>query len=80
MGRAAQRYASVDKEDFDSHLSLSSVVSENGGKFSNRLSTRKKGGSTIKKECSTVVEITVPAQTIGQFELGKINEENKSNR
>ena len=61
-------------------MSLSSVVSENGGKFSNRLSTRKKGGSTIKKECSTVVEITVPAQTIGQFELGKINEENKSNR
>ena len=37
LGRAAQRYASVDKEDFESHVSLSSCPTS-----SNRLSAKKK--------------------------------------
>ena len=42
LGRAAQRYASVDKEDFESHVSLSSCLTEANLVSSNRLSAKKK--------------------------------------
>jgi len=32
QGRAAQRYASVDRDDFESHISLSSCLSEGASK------------------------------------------------
>ena len=42
MGRAAQRYASVDKEDFESHVSLSSCLTDAGNRLSsNRVSAKK---------------------------------------
>ena len=42
QGRAALRYANVDKEEFESYISLSSCRSEGGGKKSSHRKSHKK--------------------------------------